>query len=434
MKRYAVAGMFLLVGASAAAWTWKLWPQKLPQPPRLEPSGVDPMVWRVVEAARAEVERVPQSAHAWGRLGMVLLAHQIRDASIVCLARAEQLDPHDMRWPYYQAMAVRRSDPEAAIAHLRRAIAAASEQQEQQQPRLLLAELLVQCGQLDEAETLFHTVLQREPNNSRAHLGLAQAAFEREDFSTCLDHLRQAEDDLHTRKAAHIFLAQVQQRRGDRIAAEKALQQMRDLPDDVPWPDPLFDAVQEMVVGHLQIITHAATLLRQKQPAEAIPLLQRAAADYPESSWACVLLGRAWLLLGNFAAAENALRESLRREPDSVEGNFYLAVVLSEQQQFAAALPFFRKVVQLKPDYALAWYNLGVCCKQQGDRVSALEAFHKAIDCKPQFAEARINLGDLLAQEGQWEAAEQQLRQGIQLLPNDTRARQLLESVRKRKP
>jgi tetratricopeptide (TPR) repeat protein len=430
MKRYAILVMILLLGGSAAALTWKLWPRTPPPLPTIDPAGVDPEVWRAIQAARAEVERTPQSVRAWGRLGMVLLAHQFRSEAVVCLARAEQLDPHDARWPYYQALAVRRSDPESAIAHLRRALAAGIEYEG---PRLLLAELLVQCGQLDEAETLFRAVLNRQPDNSRAHLGLAQTAFERDDLPRCLEHLRQAKDDPHTRKAAHVFLAEVYQRQDDRAAAEKALHEGHDLPDDAPWPDPLYDAVRELAVGYLETITRAAHLLQENQPEQAVPLLQRAATDHPQASWACVLLGRAWIRLGNFAAAEQALRESLRRDPNSVEGQFYLGVVLSEQKEFAAAIPYFRKAAQLKPDHALAWYNLGFCHKQQGDRAGAVEAFQKAIDCKPHFAQARINLGEVLAEEGQLDAAEEQLRQGMHLSPNDTRARQLLETVQKRR-
>ncbi len=432
MKRYAVLAIILLSVGIAAGLTWKRWPHTPPpQPPTLDPSGVDPVVWRAIEAARAEVGRAPQSSRAWGRLGMVLLAHQFRAEAVICLARAEQLDPRDARWPYYQALAVRRSDPETTIACLRRAVAAAGADYEG--PRLLLAEMLLQREALDEAESLFRAVVNRDPHNSRAHLGLAQIAFERDDLTTCLEHLHQAEDDPHTRKAAHTFLAEVQQRRGDRAAAEKALRQAQDLPEDAHWPDPLAESMYEMVVGHLEVVTRAAALINQRQAEQAIPLLQRAIKDYPESSWACVLLGRAWIIAGDLRAAEEALREAVRRAPDSVEGQFYLGVVLSEQKNFAAAVPYFHKATQLKPDYALAWYNLGFCRKQQGNRADACAAFRTAIACKPQFAEARINLGELLAEEGQIDAAVEQLRQALQLTPNEPRARRLLEAVRKRK-
>lgn len=428
MKRRVHLTLIVLVAVNAAALTWKLWPRTPPRPPALDPTGVDPVVWRAIEAARVEVERAPESSRAWGRLGMVLLAHQLRGESLACLARAEQLDPRDARWAYYQALAVRRTDPEAAIAHLRRAVAVGAEYDG---PRLLLAELLVQRGVVNEAETLFQTVLSREPNNSRAYLGLAQAAFERDDLSACLEQLRHALDDPHTRKAAHTFLAEVQQRRGDRSAAEKAWRDAQGLPDDAAWPDSLAESMQEMVVGHLAVITRAAALLQQDQPEQAIPLLQGAVKDYPESSWACVLLGKAWLRAGNLTDAEKALQESVRRDPESVEAQFYLGVVLSEQKHFAAALPYFRKAVQLKPDYALAWYNLGFCHKQQGERTAARAAFQKTLACKPQLAEARVNLGELLAEEGEIVAALEQLRQAIQQTPNDSRARQLLETLQK---
>jgi tetratricopeptide (TPR) repeat protein len=432
MKRLRIPILALFVLGGAAALAWKVWPRTpLPQPPALDPSGVDPVVWRAVAAAREKVQSRPQSAAAWGQLGMVLLAHQFRNEALPCLARAEQLDPGDGRWPYYQALALRRSDPEATIAHLRRALAAGPEHVG---PRLLLAEMLVQRGGVDEAEAIFRAVLEREPDNRRACLGLAQAAFERDDLAVCRERLGQAADDPHTRKAARTFLAEVEQRCGDRPAAEKVLSQARDLPDDLPWPDPLAEEVQALVVGHLEVVTRAASLLQQDRLREAIPLLQRAVEDYPESSWARILLGRAWLRGGNLAAAGAVFQEAVRRAPEAVEAQFYLGVVLSEQKQWEAAIPYFREAARLKPDHALAWYNLGFCRKQQGDRSGAREAFRTAIACKPQFAEARVNLGELLAQEGQIDAALEQLRQAIRLAPDDPRARRLLESVQKQVP
>jgi tetratricopeptide (TPR) repeat protein len=430
--RRGVALAVLLMGLIASGGlVWKWWYRPVPvEPPALDPGGVDPAVWREIETAREAVRREPESDRAWGQLGMVLLAHQFRDEAGVCLARAEQLNPRDFRWPYYQALAVRRSDPETAIAHLRRV--AAADDGEMEAPRLLLGELLVQCGRLDEAETLFRDILKRDPHNSRAYLGLAHVAFESDDLSACLAHLREAREDPRTRKAAHMFLAEVQQRLGDRPAAEEALRQARQLPDDAPWPDPLAEPIRELIVGHLEVVTHAATLLQQGEVAQAIPLLRQAIEDYPESSWARILLGRAWLRAGNLTESERILRSALELAPDAVEAHFYLGVVLFERNEIEAAAPFFRKAVELKPDYALAWYNLGHCLKRRGDRAGALTAFRAAIACKPQYAQARTNLGELLADEGRLDDAAEQLRRAVQLTPQDERARQLLESVRKR--
>jgi tetratricopeptide (TPR) repeat protein len=430
-RRYVALAVLLLGLAATAGFAWKWWFRPAPiGPPALDSAGVDPMVWRAIEAAREAVFREPESDRAWGRLGMVLLAHQLRDEAGVCLARAEQLNSRDVRWPYYQAIAVRRSDPEAAIAHLRRVAAADGEEMEA--PRLLLGELLVEGGRLDEAETLFRNVLRRDPHNSRAYVGLAHVAFERDDMSACLAHLREASENPCTRKAAHMFLAEVQQRRGDRAAAEESLRQAQQLPDDAPWPDPLAEPIRELVVGHLEVVTHAAALLQQDEAAQAIPLLQQAIDDYPESNWARILLGRAWLRVRNLTEAERILRSAVERAPDAVEAHFYMGVVLFEREEIEAAVPFFRKAVELKPDYALAWYNLGHCLKRRGDRAEALAAFRAAVACKPQFAQAHTNLGELLADEGRLDEAGEHLRRASRLAPQDTRARQLLESVQKR--
>ncbi len=427
MKRFLPLILLTVVLGCIGAWTWQ-WRHRAPppRPPVLDPRGVDPAVWRAVEKAQVEVERNLDSSRAWGRLGMILLAHQFRDEALVCLIRAEQLDPRDARWPYYRAMVLRRSNPKEAIDSLRRALALAPEYEE---PRLFLADLLFQSGQWNEGRTLFESVLERAPNHSRAHLGLAQVAFETDDLSACLEHLTQALDDSRTRKAAHTFLAEVQQRRGDRAAAEKALREAQSLPNDEPWPDSLAEPIQMMIVGHLEVVTHASTLLQQNRADEAIPLLCQAVEDYPESSWARVLLGRAYLAIGNLDDAEAALRIAVERDPNSVEGQFYRGVVMSERKEFASAIPFFRTATRLKSDHALAWYNLGVCLKQRGENTDAIAAYRSALASRPQFAEARINLGELLAERGEREAAAEQLREALRLKPQDVRARQMLESL-----
>jgi tetratricopeptide (TPR) repeat protein len=399
------------------------------EPPSLDPTGVDPAIVRAIERARAEVRQTPDSAQAWGRLGMVLLVHQFRPEAVICLAHAEQLDAHDVRWPYYQALALRLSNPEDAIAHVRRAAGLAGDTNE---PRFLLGDLLVQRGRLEDAEAVFRDILQRDAHNSRANLGLARVALGREDLPAGLTHLQEARTDPRTRKAAHAMLAEVHQRRGDRAAAEQALHQGQALPEDDPWPDSLAEQFQEMGVGRLMTLTRAYSLIRQDRIPEAIALIQRSLEEYPDLGWDWLLLGRAFLRAKDVPAAEQAFRTALQKEPSSVEANFYLGVILFLQSKPREATPYFRKAAELKPDYARAYYNLGHCLKQQGDRSGALAAFRKAVSCDPQYADARINLGELLAEEGQLDAALEQLRQAVQMAPDDARARKLLETVRQR--
>src|SRR2546425_143475 len=66
-----------------------------PEPPAVVLQEVDPAVAAFVEEAYQAVHRSPWSAASWGRLGMVLLAHDFFCEANVCLSQAEQLDPQE---------------------------------------------------------------------------------------------------------------------------------------------------------------------------------------------------------------------------------------------------------------------------------------------------------------------------------------------------
>src|SRR5262249_61451661 len=122
------------------------------------------------EAARAAVRRAPQSAAAWGRLGMLLAAHGFYPESVACFAQAQQLDPGEVRWPYFQGVALALTDPDAALPHLRRAVELAGPAADA--PRLRLAEVLLGQGQAGEAAGVVRTGMGRDPADHPARRGL----------------------------------------------------------------------------------------------------------------------------------------------------------------------------------------------------------------------------------------------------------------------
>src|SRR5438270_5558930 len=130
------AGIALLV----AAWLWRS-----PAPPDVDLAGVDPAIVQAIDAARAEVRAAPRSAATWGRLGMVLRAHDFAAEANACFAQAERLDASDPRWPYLHGLTVALTDRDAAIPLLQRA---ADRSPFNPTPRLRLAEVLLQQGRL----------------------------------------------------------------------------------------------------------------------------------------------------------------------------------------------------------------------------------------------------------------------------------------------
>lgn len=431
----AILGSVLLVGG--AGWHW--WQQSeepessaqvvLSEPPAIDPAGLDPVVLAAVEKARAAVSQAPESADAWGRLGMVLLAHGFSEQALPCLARAEQLDPHQVRWPYYQGTALLPAHPEQALLKLQRAVEPEAPGCETR--RLKLAELLLESGRLEEAEPQFRRVLDTDIGNARAHLGLARLEFARQAFPASLSHLEGITDDPCSRKAAHLLLAEVHQRLDDRHSAQEHLRLAARQPNDRPWPDPLTEEVGRLQTGKQARLARADRLLEQNRAKEAIPLLQELVHDYPDSEWALIFLGRAYLQTADPSGAEAALRQAADLAPDGVEVQFYLGVALFQQGQFAKAANCFRQAIALRPTFADAHYNLGHCRLHQGDAKAAMAAFRTTLECKPNHAEAHTALGDVLLQQGQLAEARAHLQQAVLLKPDLVQARQLLEQVKK---
>jgi tetratricopeptide (TPR) repeat protein len=414
-------GRYLWYGRSAPA----------PNPPAVVLAGRDPEVVAVVERATATVRESPRSAAAWGRLGMVLQAHDYLADARACFVEAQRLDPRDARWPYYLGMNLSSlGEPDAALPELRRAAELCGE--DLAIARLRLAELLLQQGHTDEAAEQFRQVLRQDPGHPRAHLGLARVARARGDFPESLAHLAHSRSSPFARKGSAELLAEVHQRLGDRAAADRELHEAAGLTEDRAWPDPFRQEIERLKRGRQEYIARLKPLLARGREVEALALLQERVREDPDSEWAWQWLGQQLLQAKQFAAAERALREAARLRPDSAETLFNLGVALYRQDNTREAADCFRRAAALKPDHALAHFNLGQCLRKQGNRADAIEAFRAAVRWKPTFGDAHTKLGDLLLQDGHHAEALIHVQDALRLNPEDAQARKLLEQMLRR--
>jgi tetratricopeptide (TPR) repeat protein len=405
------------IGSAAAA----------PEPPAICLEEVDPSVAALVQEAYGGVRSWPKSAATWGRLGMVLLAHDFLSEANLCLSQAERLDPQEARWPYYQGVALSLGNPASAIPKLERTVALCGDTPDA--PRLRLAELLLDQGRYAEAMDHFHELVRHDPGHPRAELGLARLSYPREDLPGALAHLHACANNPFTHKAAAALLAELGQRSGEQRKGSPSRPLAEDLPDDRAWPDPFMEEIERCKTGRDGDIARMQRMLAQRQVLEAIHFLQERVRDDPHSDWAWLWLGRLLIQQEKFVAAEQALREAARQTPQSLETQFYLGVGLYCQGKHGEAAAFFRRATELKPDYALAHYNLGHCLIQQGQPTAALQAFRTAVRCKVNFADAHVNLGDLLIQNRHYGEGLVQLRYAAELNPADLRTRKLLRET-----
>jgi tetratricopeptide (TPR) repeat protein len=422
-----LVGVVACAGLASVGGWYVLTTWGSPRSPKVDKDNLDPAVAALLTTAEAAVRRAPRSAGAWGHLGQALSANDFHDEAQVCFARAEQLDPRDARWPYHQAPRLALTDPAPALVKLRRAADLAGAVA----IRLQLAELLLAQNQADEAAEQFHSILERDPPNPRAHLGLARVALLRGNLPEAQEHLQPAVASRFTQKAAAILESEIKQRRGEPEGVDAALRRADGLTEDAPWPDPFADEVTRLKVGEAAGIRVATELIDRGRAEEAITLLTQMVKQYPKSARAWALLGWAYDQQQQFRAAEPALLTALRLDPNHVAAHHYLGVALFGLGNPRGAADCFRKATALKADYTEAWFNLGQCLKEQGERPGAIEALRTAVRCRPQSAQAYAVLGELLAKEGKREEAIACLRNAARLAPDDETVKVGLEALEK---
>jgi tetratricopeptide (TPR) repeat protein len=406
----------------------QIWRATAPPPPVVNTAGFDPVIAAAIEKAREPVLSSPRSAEARGRLGMVLLAHEVRAEARECFAQASAFAPSEPRWPYFLGLAQLVDNPMAAVTNLERAVRLFPESEFA--PRLKLADTLISLGRLDEAEVHYRHVWQRETNSAPAGLGLGKIAIAQDRATDAASFLDAATDHLSTRKAAYRLLLNVNQRLGRTNQAEQAARIVADLPNDAPMPDPLYAEVEQLKTGEQAWIDLGDEWIKAGRVADAARLLEKTVQTYPKSDRAMFFLGRARLRLGDAAGAEAVLSRAVELAPDSVEAQMQLGVLRLSRGRARAAQPCFRAAIRAKPNLGEAWFNLGLSLGAEINRAESVAAFREAIRLKPNLIEAYLGLAVALRVDGQKEAAAHELRRALDLQPEEPLRQKLLAQLK----
>ena len=420
-----LVGVLAVTALAAALYVWHM--GRAGEPPAATLINADPDLAQAIDQARTAVKNSPGSAVAWGHLGMVFLAHAFMNEAQACLEKAMRLDPQDGRWAYLHALFVCQANPQRSIPALERAadlcggVAA---------PRLKLGEVLLECGSADEAEKNFQAVLEYDPDNPRAELGLGRVAYARSNWTDSAAHLKRAAERAPGVRATHAMLAEVYQRLGDSKAAQQELSRVAETSDNAVWPDPYQEAVEKLKIGIDARLNLAQGLLQQGRAAQAVPIVEELVRSRPDSEAVHLAYGRLLLKMSTPAAAAEEFRQAIRLRPASLTAQTELGQVLERQGKFREAADCYRAAVRLKPLDAASHHRLGICLQRLGDKNGAIGELRTAVKCKPDLVEARRNLAELLAETGEFAEATAHLEDALRLDPADDAARKVLSRMR----
>ena len=447
-RRFVIAILLvLLLGSTAAAWGWWWFRRpRPPAPPEIALEDVDPQLAEAIQAARAKVIENPKAAEAWGGLGKLLRISNYREQAGVCFARAEELSPDNVRWPYLRGEALLLSDPEAGLPHLRRAVEIYEKvsKPETVAPWLRLAEVLLALGRYDEAEVPLRRAQELDPDDASVRLNLGLLAYFRDDLEESRSQLLRCLDNPCTEKKANIHLAMIAERLGESTEAANRSRRAENLPADRAWPDAFLLECLRLAKGKQARFQYVEQLEALGRHREAVEVLQEMIDGQPDYR-AYVGLGTNLALLGDFPRAEQALRAAIDLTPDNTRACYLLSRLLYVRAElmwskdsdrakaealFGEAAKYAREALARKPDHAQAHMFLGMSLKHLGQRSKALASLRMAVRCGPELPDPHLHLGQLLAEDGQLAEARVQLEKAAELAdPKDKRAREALKRL-----
>jgi serine/threonine-protein kinase len=243
---------------------------------------------------------------------------------------------------------------------------------------------------LDIAIDNFAAILEKQPNHAAAAAGIAMAyalryAGDRSD-GTWLQRADASaqtalvlDDQLALGYAAKAFVRQQQGRNDESLHLSQQALQLD--------PSNVF-----------ALNTRSGILTRMHQYAEAERSIDAAREAHPAERLFIDQLGTLRYRQGNYTAAEQAFRESIRIEPDAVFAYANLSATLVRLGRNDEALQVLQQGLQVRAS-GLLYSNLGTALFDRGDYIGAAKAFEHAVSASKGNSIAYLrwaNLADTL--------------------------------------
>jgi tetratricopeptide (TPR) repeat protein len=232
-----------------------------------------------------------------------------------------------------------------------------------------LADALLASNDAPAAADAYRAALAADPKLAAAELGLGQALLKEAKPGEAAPHYRQAAALDPNLKSYQLEIAGALLTAGDK---DKAVEFLKEFPDDPAAREQLgrvylADNQPGEAVEQLQAavklsptpaneLALATALMRNKQPAAAQPLLERALAAAPDDYDLRMVVGRIHRDKHEYAPAAEQFLAAANLKPDSVEAWNEAAAVLVLVEQYPQALACLDKVHNLNADTAGDFY------------------------------------------------------------------------------
>ena len=322
---------------------------------------------RAIAHATEAVASDPDSADAWGELGMIFDAHHYFAEALSCYRRALQLAPDDFRWNYHLAITLdREAGPiDEVVAAFEKAAAA-----EPGYPPLyyLVGTALQRHGRYADARRAFERALELDPELAIARRQLGRTLLALGETELALAELERAVALNPDDGAIHSTLSEAHARLGQTEKARSAAARARRLVPDAGLPDPVRYEVVAMAVSSSLANKRGQQALAEGRLDEAIALFE--------------------------------IKDEVN---PSAPNSHLLGVSHKRAGRYEEAIRHFEKAIAMT-DHALSHWQLGELLIERGRRDEGVEQLRRG-RASARTASDLQTIGSSLAQHGELEDA-----------------------------
>jgi tetratricopeptide (TPR) repeat protein len=390
-----------------------------PQLETLEPSVARQLTEakRLVDEALTKGAQRPVLAQAFGDLGTAYLAYEFRDSAMPALANARELNPTDLRWPYYLGhLALAMGQPKIAENLFVEALKLRSDHIPSY---YYLAQALVEQQRPDDAAKVLERALADDPSCTAATALLGEIALGEKRYQEAVDLLEQALREQPAADRLYYPLGLAYRGLDQKDKARETLARRGNV--GVRPEDPLQDLLEELKEGERVHILRGRMAFQFGRMDEAAAAFQEALEANPESIAARVNLGSAQVYRGNVDAAVALFQEVLERDPGNRSARFNLGSLAASMNDWVATATQMRAVLVEDPDDVEARRWLADALRRQGHSDEAMLEYTRVVQNNPYTVEAQIGLASMLVERQRYPEALYRLESALKLMPNDGR-------------
>jgi protein O-GlcNAc transferase len=273
---------------------------------------------------------------------------------------------------------------------------------------------LHQKGELANAEKIYYSVLEHDPNNPDALHLLGVIARQRGNIDAAIEYFEKA---CKAQESNRLFLSDFADSLHEKGFFEKALEYHKKASEIAPESPITFfkmakllyllnknETALQYLQRTLQLDPHhfeaayncAQIFYKQGNAGEALSFVQKAISLKPGFAHANNLAGLISERLGNIEGARLFYLEAIRLKQDYAEARNNLGSLLFSNGDLASAVSLFTSALRIQPDFFEAQYNLGNCMRETKNLDEAITCFRKALNVRPDSIRAMANLGEAL--------------------------------------